>query len=173
MAKKAQKTSSIETLEPRIYEIGYLLSPAVRDEDLAGAISSLKDSLSKLGASVFMEGNPEFIDLAYEMIRVVENKKIRFNQAHFGWMKIEIDPAMIQGIKEFLDGNTSIIRYLLISTTRENTVAGKKPLGKMIKGSRRESSNDETKSDVKEPELAPEAVEAELDNEIKEMVKEN
>ena len=80
MAKKAQTTTSTEALEPRIYEIGYLLSPAVRDEDLATRISGLQETLTKLGATIISEGNPEFIDLAYEMSKVIEHKRVRFNQ---------------------------------------------------------------------------------------------
>jgi ribosomal protein S6 len=169
MAKKTA-TPSTETLEPRIYEIGYLLSPAVRDEDLAAQIESLKETLAKFGASFIAEGAPEFIDLAYQMTRVIDNKNIRFNQAYFGWVKIEIDPKGIALVKEFLDSNILIIRYLLILATRENTIIGKKPLGKMLKGERKALTNDET-GEVKE-QAAPVDVEADLDNEIKEMVKE-
>ena len=113
MAKKTA-TPSTETLEPRIYEIGYLLSPAVRDEDLAAHIESLKETLAKFGATFITDGAPEFIDLAYEMTRVIDNKNIRFNQAYFGWFKIEIEPKNIALVKEFMDANISIIRYLLI-----------------------------------------------------------
>lgn len=170
MAKKTA-TPSTETLEPRIYEIGYLLSPAVRDEDLETRVNEIKETLTKFGAAFIAEGAPEFIDLAYEMTRVIDNKNIRFNQANFGWLKIEVEPKSIALIKEFLDANTLVIRYLLILTTKENTVIGKKPLSKIIKGERKALSADET-GEVKEEVLSPEVIEAELDNDIKEMIKE-
>jgi len=136
MAKKATTTFVPETLEPRIYEIGFLLSPAVRDEDLEARTTEFKESLTNLGATIFAEGAPEFIDLAYEMAKIIENKRVRFNQGYFGWVKIEMDPAQMTVLKETLDKNTLLIRYLLISTTKENTVIGKKPLGKILKGER-------------------------------------
>lgn len=136
MAKKATITSVAETLEPRIYEIGFLLSPAVRDEDLEARTTEFKESLTNLGATIFAEGAPEFIDLAYEMAKIIDNKRVRFNQGYFGWVKIEIDPAQMTVLKETLDKNILLIRYLLISTIRENTVIGKKPLGKILKGER-------------------------------------
>ena len=136
MAKKAQPTPSTETLEPRIYEIGYLLSPAVRDEDLEARVSDLKATITKAGGEIISEGDAEFIDLAYEMTRVIDNKNARFNQAYFGWIKFEIDPAKLVDIKEAFDKNILIIRHLLTKTVRENTVIGKKPLGKMLKGKR-------------------------------------
>ncbi len=140
MAKKATTTFVPETLEPRIYEIGFLLSPAVRDEDLEARTTEFKESLTNLGATVFAEGAPEFIDLAYEMAKIIENKRVRFNQGYFGWVKIEMDPAQMTVLKETLDKNMLLVRYLLISTTKENTVIGKKPLGKILKGERAATS---------------------------------
>jgi ribosomal protein S6 len=178
MAKKAQTIASTETLEPRIYEIGYLLSPAVRDEDLSARVSDLKDSLINLGAEVIAEGAPEFIDLAYQMSRVIENKRIRFDQGYFGWVKISLNPAQMTALKELLEKNTLLIRYLLISATRENTIIGKKSLGKILKGERQEYDK-EAMGEVPvaaevtaEPEIPVEKIEEVLDAEIKELVKE-
>lgn len=151
MAKKATKTASIETLEPRIYEIGYLLSPAVRDEDLAVRTDELKATLTNLGGTIFAEGNAEFIDLAYEMAKVINNKRIRFNQAYFGWLKFELDPSKMNELKELLDKNTLVIRYLLTLAVRENTIIGKKPLGKILKSGKRDAASDsEIPADVAE-----------------------
>ena len=170
MAKKATKTTSAETLEPkvdRVYEIGFLLSPAVRDEDLAARVSELKASLTNLGANFISEGVPEFIDLAYEMSKVIDNKRVRFNQGYFGWVKIELNPSQIAALKELLDKNILIIRYLLIIAPRENTILGKKPLGKILKGERSAAPEGEA-----EAEIPVEKIDEVLDNEIKELVKE-
>jgi ribosomal protein S6 len=174
MAKKTTKTSSVETLEPRVYEVGYLLSPAIRDEDLAAKTDELKETLTKLGGSVISEGAPEFIDLAYEMVRVIDNKNVRFNQAYFGWIKLEIEPSAVTAIKEVFDANIFIIRYLLTKTIRENTVVGKKSLGKILKGKRNGSEFDEEgSSEAVEIESVPEEnLDQVLDEEIKELVKE-
>jgi ribosomal protein S6 len=174
MAKKATKTTSAETLEPRIYEVGYLLSPAVREEDLAGRVDDLKNSLIKAGASIISEGNPEFIDLAYEMSRIIDNKRVRFNQGYFGWIKFEVGPAELALVKELLDTNTLIIRSLLISTVRENTIVSKKSLGKILKGERQDDAevSAEAPEVVAEAEVPAEKLDEALDEEIKELVKE-
>jgi ribosomal protein S6 len=176
MAKKATTTPSTETLEPRIYEVGYLMSPSVRDEDLASRVDEMKESLTKLGATFISEGAPEYIDLAYEMSRVIENKRTRFNQGYFGWVKFEINPAQMTALKELLDKNVLIIRYLLISAVRENTIIGKKSLGKILKGERQEYDK-EAMGEVPvapeaEPEIPVEKLDEVLDEEIKELVKE-
>jgi ribosomal protein S6 len=171
MAKKATKTTSAETLEPkvdRVYEIGFLLSPAVRDEDLAARTDEFKDSLTKIGATFISEGAPEFIDLAYEMSKVIDNKRVRFNQGYFGWVKIELNPSQIATLKELLDKNILLIRYLLIIAPRENTILGKKPLGKILKGER--AADGDVEAEVAE--VPVEKLDEVLDNEIKELVKE-
>ena len=173
MAKKTAKVSSTEMLEPRIYEIGYLLSPAIRDEDLSTRETELKESLTKLGATVISEGAPEFIDLAYEMSKVIDNKRVRFTQGYFGWFKIEIDPSKMAEAKEILDKNTLLIRYLLVGTVRENTVIGKKSLGKILKGSRKGSDESvETSEELVDEVIPEEKLDEVLDEEIKELVKE-
>lgn len=170
MAKKAPITSA-ETLESmkdnKVYEIGFLMSPAVRDEDLATRFDEFKASLTNLGAMFISEGTPEFIDLAYEMSKVIDNKRVRFNQGYFGWVKIEINPSQMVTLKELLDKNILLIRYLLIIAPRENTILGKKPLGKILKGERVITQEGEV-----EAELPVEKIDAALDEEIKELVKE-
>jgi ribosomal protein S6 len=168
MAKKATIIASIETLEPRVYEIGFLMSPVVRDEDLTARYDELKASLAQLGATFISEGYPEFIDLAYEMSKVIDNKRVRFNQGYFGWVKIELDPAQMTALKELLDKNILLIRYLLISTTRENTIISKKPLGKILKAERVVGQEAEIEAEV----IPEEKLEEVLDEEIKELVKE-
>ena len=168
MAKKTV-TPSIETLEPRIYEIGYLLSPAVRDEDLETRVNEIKETLTKLGATFIADGAPEFIDLAYEMSRVIDNKRVRFNQGYFGWVKFQIEPKALVEVKEVLDRDITIIRYLLISTVAENTVISKKPLGKLRQGARKDELANQ--GDI-ENDIPVEKIDEELDNEIKELVKE-
>ena len=187
MAKKATTIASSEILEPRIYEIGYLLSPAIREEDLEARVSEFKESLTSLDASIISEGNPEFIDIAYEMSKVIENKRVRFNQAYFGWVKIEMDPAKMTELKEVLDKNLLLIRYLLISTVRENTVLSKRPLGKILKGERSELTDESSDGITEEKETGEvpasddvindseevvENLDEVLDAEIKESVKE-
>lgn len=172
MAKKTTKISEAEMLEPRIYEIGYLLSPAIRDEDLEARTAEFKASLTDLGATIISEGNPEFIDLAYEIAKVIDNKKVRFTQGYFGWIKFEYNPSAMEALKEAVEKNLLVIRYLLIGTVRENTILSKKPLGKILKGERVESITGEDAAVETEPEIPAEKLDEVLDQEIKELVKE-
>ncbi len=138
--KKATTEVAIETLDPRIYEIGYLLSPAVHGNDLNNAVNELQTLITDNGGTIIASGDPEFIDIAYEMIRVIENKNIRFNQAYFGWIKFSIEPKQIAIIKELFEARISIIRFMIIKTVEENTVIAKSPLSKILQ-KRKELTN--------------------------------
>lgn len=177
MAKKALADREIETLEPRVYEVGYLLSPAVRDEDLEKTVEALKDMVRSRGGEIIAEGAPEFIDLAYPMTKVIENKRYSYDQASFGWIKFELNPAETGSLKEELDGHTLVIRYLFISTVRENTIVSKKPLGKLVKRNNRPagedaSSEEEEESSLPEVDAPIETTDEEVQKEIEALVKE-
>jgi len=118
----------IEKTDGRVYELAYLFVPTIDESTIAGRFGDLKALLEKSGAVFVSEEMPKMIDLAYEMSRVITNKKTYFNNAYFGWVKFELDPANIEGLKPTLDRNEEIIRYMIVKTVRENTIASKKPL---------------------------------------------
>lgn len=141
--KKAVTQASTETLEPRVYELGFLLSPAVREEDLDTNVDQIKSVITDLSGTIMTDARPEFIDLAYEMSRIINNKRVRFNQGYFGWIKFSITPDQIKAINEVLEKNMLIIRNIIVATVAENTVISKKPLSKILKSSAREELIDE------------------------------
>jgi hypothetical protein len=108
------------------------------------------------------------------MSRIIDNKRVRFNQGYFGWIKFDIEPAKLEVVKEFFDTNTLIIRSLIISTVRENTIVSKKSLGKILKGERQDDAevSGEAPEVVAEAEVPAEKLDEALDQEIKELVKE-
>lgn len=136
--KKAVTQASTETLEPRVYELGFLLSPAVREEDLDARVNEIKDIITNAGGTFISEGAPEFIDLAYEMSKTIENKHIRFNQGYFDWVKFTVLPNQIAQVLAAVEKHILVIRALIISTIAENTIISKKPLSKILKPTDRE-----------------------------------
>lgn len=148
--KKAVTQASTETLEPRVYELGFLLSPAVREEDLDARNDEIKDLITSNAGTIITEGRPEFIDLAYEMARIIDNKRVRFNQGYFGWIKFTMTPDLIKSIQEKMDKNILVIRTLLTTTVAENTMISKKPLSKVLKSSARAEIVEEELADITE-----------------------
>lgn len=110
----------------RVYEIGYLLVPTIDEVDLPVAYGNLKELVSTEGGAVISDDMPKMIQLAYTMVKVVANVRNKFNTAYFGWIKFTMDADKIASLKEKLDLDPNIIRFLLIKTVKENTIAAKR-----------------------------------------------
>ena len=128
MAKVNKEEVVVEEKDVKtsIYEVGYLMVPSIPEENLGGEVTSFKDFLSSHGAVFISDEYPKLIELAYEMTRSVNNKKQKFSYGYCGWVKFECSTSGAQEIKEALDKNEKIIRYLLVKTVRENTMSVKR-----------------------------------------------
>jgi ribosomal protein S6 len=122
-----------------IYEVGYIMIPSIPEENLGGEVTMLKDTLSENGAVFISDEYPKMLELAYEMSRSIANKKQKFSYGYFGWVKFECSTASARVIKEFLDKNEKLVRYLMIKTVRESTMSTKRAYGK-TDGSKRRST---------------------------------
>ncbi|HWA32286.1 MAG TPA: 30S ribosomal protein S6 [Candidatus Paceibacterota bacterium] len=112
--------------EARIYEVGYLLVPDISEEDLPAAYGNLKEMVSSAGGRIIADDAPKMIPLAYSMEKVWKNKKSKFSSAYFGWVKFETDPEKVADLKKKLELDPNIIRFIMIKTVRENTIAAKR-----------------------------------------------
>lgn len=113
-------------IEKRIYEFSYLLVPTVAEEAVPAKLEALKKLFTDKGAEIVSDEAPEYIGLAYTMIHKVNNKNERINSAYFGWFKINIDPEMLDEIKAIIDRDIDVLRYMVVKTVAENTMAPKK-----------------------------------------------
>ena len=110
----------------KVYEIGFVLVSSIPQEKVAGEFDALKDVIAKAGASMIAEEAPEMRQLAYTMVKKIHGANVRFDEGYFGWVKFELSSSAIEGVKKSLDAIDNILRYLLITTVRENTYLGKK-----------------------------------------------
>lgn len=153
-----------EGTESRIYEIGYLLSPFLTEEELASVVSKIKDITKEQGATFVFEEDPKKIELAYTMTKNISNKNKNFDEAYFGWFKFESNPETIALIEENIKKIEAIIRFLLVKTTRENNFIPRKFV-------RRQSTFKD--SSLKTDDTSTEAVdEKKIDQEIDALVEE-
>lgn len=144
----------------RVYELGFLFVPTIAEEHLSEKFQHLKDMISSHGGQFISEDFPKMIPLQYEMVKVISNKNHRFNDAYFGWVKFDMEPEQVLLLDEEVKRSTDIIRFLLIKTVRENTVVGKKALGK-TDGKKRSSTRDD--EEVVAPDVSPEQIDKEID----------
>jgi ribosomal protein S6 len=159
MAKKpVSDVIASETLDPRVYELGFLLSPAVQEDDTQSRVDELKGFITSRGGEILSIGAPEFIDLAYSMTLTVDNKRSHYDQASFGWIKFTLTPDQVTELGEAVAAHREVIRHLLILTVPEQTVVSKRPLGKLLRRPGRAASKDDESSEEELPpvDIAPE-----------------
>jgi ribosomal protein S6 len=109
-----------------VYEVGYIMVPTIAEENLGAEVISLKDSLLEKGVVFVSEEYPKLMELAYEMVCSIANKKQKFSSGYFGWLKFECEAGQTKGIKKLLDSNEKLVRFLFIKTVRENTMSTKR-----------------------------------------------
>jgi ribosomal protein S6 len=112
-----------ETAKKQIYELGYHVLPTLSEDEVAKVVGDIKDLLSGAEAVVIAEQFPQMMNLAYEIGKDLENKNRKFGSAYFGWIKFEIPTMAIESFKETMDKNLSILRFIIIKTVRESTLA--------------------------------------------------
>ncbi len=112
--------------DARIYEVGYLLAPTIEEGKVAELYTALKDLIGSLNGVVVSDDMPRMIPLAYTMEKVVQNIRSKYDTAYFGWVKFEMEPEKVTELKKKLDLDPTIVRFLLIKTVKENTVAAKR-----------------------------------------------
>ena len=115
-----------EHTEPRVYELGYHLVPTLAVEQIPGASGAVRGMIEQVSKDIIAEELPVFIDLAYTIVKTVEHKNKRFDQAYFGWIKFEANPEGIATLEEALKKDDNVLRYLVVKTIKESTFIAKK-----------------------------------------------
>ena len=104
--------------ETRLYEVSYLLNPALAEENAEKEASALRNVLIKEGATILYEGKPKTISLAYPISKSIEHKKTVYENAYFGWFAFEKGAGILE-VKAHFSKNESVIRFLIINTIKE------------------------------------------------------
>lgn len=108
--------------ESEVYEIGFHLVPTIAEENLSSEVSKIRASAESLGGAFISEEFPKMRPLAYTLSKKVGPTKTDFDRAYFGWIKYELTPDKTAEFKATIDANNHVLRYLIISTTRETPV---------------------------------------------------
>jgi ribosomal protein S6 len=131
MAKEKEvEVEGAEEVKQSVYEVGYIMVPTIAEEGLGGEVTAFKDMLTEHGVTFISDEYPKMMELAYEMSRSIANKKQKFSYGYFGWVKFECTTAQAKVIKDLLDKNEKLVRYLMIKTVRESTMSTKRAYGK-------------------------------------------
>jgi ribosomal protein S6 len=144
----------------RVYELGFHFVPTLSEDEVVVQFSHLKSLIEKKGGTFISEEIPQMIKLAYEISKTVKAQKKRYTSAYFGWVKFDIDPSELASIEKDVKAFEPILRYILITTVRENTLVVDK---EAVVGATSPSKKAETKENGSETavESTDETVQAE------------
>jgi ribosomal protein S6 len=152
-------------MDPRTYELGYLLVPTIGEGDILTEAGRLKGVIESCGGIIISDENPKETALAYPIDRRVEGKKKIFTSAYFGWAKFQGEPESVAALKKSMEADESVIRFLIIKTVKENTLMQKRPFSGITA-----KKNDVSKTKTEKPKEITPVSEAELDKTIEELV---
>ncbi len=110
----------------KVYELGYLLISSIKEEDLPVTYGNLKELVLSFGGEIISDEMPKLINLAYSMQKVTSNVRKKWATAYFGWTKFTMDSEKIVELKKHLDLDPNFIRFLILKTVKENTIAAKR-----------------------------------------------
>lgn len=115
-----------EHTEPRVYELGYHLVPTLAVEQIPAVSGAVRGMIERISKDIISEELPVFVDLAYQIVKTINHKNKRFDDAYFGFIKFEASPEGIAKLEEELKKDENVLRYLVVKTLRENTFLSKK-----------------------------------------------
>jgi ribosomal protein S6 len=156
--------------ELQLYELGYHLVPSLGEEDLALRVADLQKNIASLGGSIHSEGAPQSFTLAYTMHKMRGGRWDRYDMTFFGWTRFTLAPEKVAELKEELDHDEHMVRYLLIKLDKAALVPPKerKPRPIELTEVATEPKELEHKRDTEEK---GDVSEEELDKQIEELIK--
>jgi len=112
-----------EEAASRVYEIGYHISPSVKEEDVEKVVGSIRSVIEKEGGSFIAEGAPTLTKLAYSIPIKENGKYVEYDRGYFGWLKFESSVDGGKAIGDAIKQNSDLLRTMLFQTMREDTRA--------------------------------------------------
>ncbi|HTE49209.1 MAG TPA: 30S ribosomal protein S6 [Candidatus Paceibacterota bacterium] len=141
-------------VDSKVYELGYLLVPTIKEEDVAASYGNLKELVSSFAGEIIGDEMPKMINLAYSMQKITSNVRHKWNTAYFGWTKFLMDPQKVLELKKRLDLDPNFIRFLILKTVKENTIAVKRFVrGDTYKRPKSKSIDSETAVPINQEEI--------------------
>jgi len=91
------------------YEIGYILSSAISDDEVANVTAQVSKNLQGLGANILNEDHWGRKKLAYPIGRT--------RNGYYAFITLDVEPSKVADIEHSLNTNDAIIRFLVVNMT--------------------------------------------------------
>jgi len=101
----------------RLYEIGFHIVSTVAQDKVEDEFENIKNLISKNNGEIVKEGEPKLMNLAYMMVKKLAGVNNRFTQAHFAWIKFNMNPEDVVVFKQAVDTLDNVLRFIVVKTT--------------------------------------------------------
>jgi len=92
------------------YDLMFLLSPALTEERAGDELTRIIKAIETQGGVILSQETPRLRPLAYPVVKTWEGKKSSYDQALFGFIKLEIIPSELPKIVEDLKTIETLLR---------------------------------------------------------------
>ena len=114
----------------KIYEAGLHLIPTIEKDKVSGVFEEIKKAITaEEGSEILSENQPELQNLAYTIrhtVRQGDGSYNRYDESYLGSVKFRATREGVVGVKKSLQGNESILRFIVLETPEEDTRIGEK-----------------------------------------------
>lgn len=100
------------------YELAYHVLPTVAEGEVATVTDTVKSFITNHKGTIFDEEQAERFELAYEIEKYLDGKYRRFSSAYFGWIRFNLDPAVVETLMAEVEGEKHLLRHLLVRLTK-------------------------------------------------------
>lgn len=146
-----ENENNLDGKEGRVYELGFLLDPAISEDKLGEEFSLIKKVIEKNKGSFISEEWPKVKKLEYTIFKASHEGKKVFDTAYFSWIKFETVPLLVDKIYEEIKKNEKVVRFIIIKTVKSDTLAvARKP---MIREKRKPVEKKEQETEISKEEL--------------------
>ena len=92
---ESEKEIAKQENDARVYELGYLLMPTIKEEDVPVSYGNLKELVSSFKGEIIADEMPKMTNLAYSMQKITSNVRNKFKTAYFGWTKFVMNSQKV------------------------------------------------------------------------------
>ena len=110
----------MEDTTKKLYEVGYLLIPLIPEDKLADEVNGLRTYIESANGFIVGEDQPKMRRLSFAIKqRGIASKRLRFEDAYFGWMRFQATGTDVLAINEAFDKNDKVLRFILIKPIKD------------------------------------------------------
>ncbi|MEI6297045.1 MAG: 30S ribosomal protein S6 [bacterium] len=107
--------------DKNLYELGYLLIPVIAAEKLSEEVGAIRAVIESNNGVISNEEQPKVRKLAYEIAHnIAGSKRVRYEDAYFGWMKFNLSPELLEKVVEGLKKSSTLLRHLIINLSKDS-----------------------------------------------------